>query len=101
MTAIDITPPRIIDTEMSHLASGRSEGLCHRSCTAEACRKRLYGTTVVPMSPTRVNTAPAGMVGMNIPFSSAGRAGATMTAVVTKVRLMRITSATRNLSRSL
>ena len=56
---------------------------------------------MVPMSPTRVNTAPAGIVGTNIPFSSAGRAGATIIAVVTKVRLIRITSATRNFSRSL
>lgn len=31
MTAIDITPPRTIATERSNLASGRSEGLCHRS----------------------------------------------------------------------
>ena len=33
---IDITPPRIIAIERSSLASGRSEGLCHFSCTAEA-----------------------------------------------------------------
>src|SRR5680860_418489 len=48
MTDMETSPPRTIATTVSLRAEGKSDSDFHFSLTKAACKKRLYGTTVVP-----------------------------------------------------
>jgi len=84
MIAIETNPPKIIEMIVSFLANDKSSLLCHLSLTKEACKNKLYGTTVVPIRPIIINKLWSGNVGINIPFNIAKRSGFVTIAVIKK-----------------
>ncbi len=91
--------PTTMLSPRSSRAAGRSSGPSHRSRTADACRNRLYGTTVVPTSPATYSIpAESGTEGTNSPRSTSSTGGRTTTAVARNASAMRPTSATRTRS---
>ena len=76
--AMEMTPPRPMDSTQSKRASAICSGSLKRSDAPEACRNRLYGTMVVPMRPTAVRMPfdpSSGSVGTNSPVAMAPQSG--------------------------
>ncbi len=69
--------------------------------TKDACKNKLYGTTVVPTKPIIVNKLPFGNEGTRAPFNILEIAGFVKKAVIKKEILIIITSITSTLSRNL
>ena len=85
---IDTSPPNIIAINVSLLANFKSFSDFHFSLTKAACKKRLYGTTVVPTKAIMVKIPPSGIDGTNKPFINCQRLGWVNTAVIIKDKLI-------------
>ncbi|MDI6706992.1 MAG: hypothetical protein QME73_12160 [Bacillota bacterium] len=73
--AAEMIPPRPIESIVSSLEFGSSLASPHFSCTAEAWRKRFYGTTVVPIKDTARTNPPSGIIETKSPFLIAPKSG--------------------------
>ena len=98
ITDIEITPPNDTANKVSVFTKSKSDGESHLSLTNEACKKMLYGTTVVPISPTITIKLSAGNLGINNPFARINRSGLTIMAEVKKAKLINKTKPIRTFS---
>ena len=86
---------------MSFLANFKSAVLFQRSLTKEACKNKLYGTTVVPIKPIIVSKLFSGNLGINIPFISSNTFGFVTIAVIKNETLITKTKVTSAFSKNL
>jgi len=68
ITDNEIIPPNTTANKVSIFTNFKSDILSHLSLTNDACKKILYGTTVVPIKPIITNKLPLGKFGINNPF---------------------------------
>ena len=89
--AMVISPPTATEKTISKRADGRSTWTPDLAFKIEACRNRLYGTTVVPIRPATMSREFSGSVGVTRPFTISSSGGLVMTAVVTNTSPMTAT----------
>src|SRR5699024_5888814 len=83
--APDIIPPITIEITVSQRANFNLSIVPNLSNTEVECRKKLYGTTVVPISAITIIIDPEGIEGISAPLATSPQSGFTANMAVTKV----------------